>query len=339
MTREGLYKGDSYAGGPNVTAGFSSPPPFRTSRSHQPPGSQYPNGYQLPHRSHSLDSYQNLPPTVSQNPPVPREQHHTARQLPCQPDTDNYADPGHQNKSVPRKENPFIPENPSNSEKTGSDGQSTEKTTRGDKVSTPTQRCTKDEKRLREAGVQLNIKDVIGLPMEDFNSLLSQAKMTEQQQELCRDVRKRGKNKWAAQNCRKRKIDQLDELSERLMKAQQRRNKLREDHERLLLEYEKEANKLNNLNEAVLHYHRKDPLHFIVQVQDGDVVKVLPKHLVREEDRVPQPVEKYRQIFAKLPDSEPEANTNKTQPESINTLENIENLEFDPDLNFLIQAP
>merc|ERR1712059_47634 len=109
--------------------------------------------------------------------------------------------------------------------------------------------------------------------------------------ELCRDVRKRGKNKWAAQNCRKRKIDQLDELNVRLDKAQEAKSRLREEHERLIAEYEKEARRLNSLTEKVLNFHQKSSQQFLVQVHDGDIVKILPKSAVREEERIPQPVE------------------------------------------------
>jgi len=157
----------------------------------------------------------------------------------------------------------------------------------------PTRRFTKDEKRLREAGIMLEIKLVIGLPMEEFNQLLSRQRFTENQQELCRDVRKRGKNKWAAQNCRKRKIDQLEELSEKVDQAVEHKSSLRKDHEKLLCEYDTEARKLNCLIEKVLNFHQKSSQHYHVQVTN-DGVKITPKSEIKEEDYVPQPLDKYR---------------------------------------------
>merc|ERR1719334_2434869 len=79
-------------------------------------------------------------------------------------------------------------------------------------------RLGKDEKIARDAGIHLNVKDIVNLPMDEFNDLLSKHELTEEQLNLCRDIRRRGKNKVAAQNCRKRKIDQIDELQERISK-------------------------------------------------------------------------------------------------------------------------
>ena len=42
--------------------------------------------------------------------------------------------------------------------------------------------------------------------MDDFNSILVGGGMNEEQINVCRDIRRRGKNKVAAQNCRKRKV-------------------------------------------------------------------------------------------------------------------------------------
>ena len=37
--------------------------------------------------------------------------------------------------------------------------------------------------------------DIINLPMDEFNDLLSKHELTEEQLTLCRDIRRRGKNK------------------------------------------------------------------------------------------------------------------------------------------------
>ena len=42
--------------------------------------------------------------------------------------------------------------------------------------------------------------------MDDFNTILVNGGMDEEQINTCRDIRRRGKNKVAAQNCRKRKV-------------------------------------------------------------------------------------------------------------------------------------
>jgi len=70
--------------------------------------------------------------------------------------------------------------------------------------------------------------------MDEFNDLLSKHELTEEQLSLCRDIRRRGKNKAsfyknkkinetlidfqilqvAARNCRRRKIDQIKQLED-----------------------------------------------------------------------------------------------------------------------------
>merc|ERR1711874_592613 len=50
------------------------------------------------------------------------------------------------------------------------------------------------------------------MPMDEFQDYAHQKSLTEDQMNILRDIRRRGKNKVAAQNCRKRKIDQIEEL-------------------------------------------------------------------------------------------------------------------------------
>merc|ERR1711990_128580 len=96
-------------------------------------------------------------------------------------------------------------------------------------------RLGKDEKLAREAGITFDVKDIVNFPMDEFNDLLSKRELTEEQINLCRDIRRRGKNKVAAQNCRKRKIDQIEELTEKLDNAKQQKGALWQKHERMTL--------------------------------------------------------------------------------------------------------
>lgn len=68
--------------------------------------------------------------------------------------------------------------------------------------------------------------------MDEFNDLLSKNELSEEQLNVCRDIRRRGKNKVAAQNCRQRKIEQIDELQLKLKKAMDRRDKVKYEHDR-----------------------------------------------------------------------------------------------------------
>jgi len=158
-------------------------------------------------------------------------------------------------------------------------------------------RMGKDEKIAREAGIKFDVKqDIVNPPMDEFNDMLSKEDLSEEQLNICRDIRRRGKNKVAAQNCRKRKIEQIDELQQRLEESKRRQHRLQTDHEKLISAYSSEATKLTRLTDTVLHHHNKSPQHFLVQVA-GEDVKILPKSAVCEKDRIPKPVESMRLKF------------------------------------------
>ena len=118
--------------------------------------------------------------------------------------------------------------------------------------------------------------------MDEFNDLLSKTDLTEDQLNTCRDIRRRGKNKVAAQNCRQRKLEQIEELQLRYEAAVERRNKARYEHSRLLSEYSQQAERLRYLTEAVLTHFNKDQVNFTIQVS-GEEVNILPRTDVKEE--------------------------------------------------------
>ena len=62
--------------------------------------------------------------------------------------------------------------------------------------------------------------------------------MSEEQLNVCRDIRRRGKNKVAAQNCRQRKLEQIQELQIKLKIATDRREKVKQEHSKLLQDFQ-----------------------------------------------------------------------------------------------------
>lgn len=73
------------------------------------------------------------------------------------------------------------------------------------------------------------VLDIINLPMDEFNERLSKYELSENQLSLIRDIRRRGKNKVAAQNCRKRKLDQINSLADEVKEVRRRREALEAD--------------------------------------------------------------------------------------------------------------
>ena len=72
-------------------------------------------------------------------------------------------------------------------------------------------RC-RDEKLARKASLPFSVFDIINSPVDTFSEMLARPGLTPDQSQMCRDIRRRGKNKVAAQNCRKRKMDTIEEL-------------------------------------------------------------------------------------------------------------------------------
>jgi len=92
-------------------------------------------------------------------------------------------------------------------------------------------RLSRDEQRARALQIPFTVDMIINLPVDDFNELMSKHQLSEAQLALVRDIRRRGKNKVAAQNCRKRKMEnivglesELDSLKEEKERQQRQRS-------------------------------------------------------------------------------------------------------------------
>ncbi|KAL6457389.1 hypothetical protein MHYP_G00343520 [Metynnis hypsauchen] len=73
---------------------------------------------------------------------------------------------------------------------------------------------SRDGRRLQALGLPFSAPQIVNMPVEDFLELLEGRGLSMSEVTLLRDVRRRGKNKLAAQNCRKRKLDAILGLQE-----------------------------------------------------------------------------------------------------------------------------
>ncbi|XP_076352830.1 uncharacterized protein LOC143248352 isoform X2 [Tachypleus tridentatus] len=115
-----------------------------------------------------------------------------------------------------------------------------------------TESDNRDEKLSRALKLPLSNKDIIVLPIDEFNEKLSKYELTEAQLSLIRDIRRRGKNKVAAQNCRKRKLDQIVGLTKELEMLQSDKIFLCSEQERLLNNRTNLQKKYEQLYQVVL---------------------------------------------------------------------------------------
>jgi len=115
---------------------------------------------------------------------------------------------------------------------------------------------TRDEKRARALKIPLSTEEIVSLPMDEFNERISKFDLTEPQLALIRDIRRRGKNKVAAQNCRKRKLDQVLTLAEVVQDLQQNKEEVLRQHESLLAQRQRMQDKYNQLYRHVFQSMR-----------------------------------------------------------------------------------
>lgn len=149
---------------------------------------------------------------------------------------------------------------------------------------------SKDHKRIQEMNVPFTVDQIVNTPVEEFNEMLTRHKFSDQQLQLIRDIRRRGKNKVAAQNCRKRKIGVIEHLEDEMTTMEKVRDKLL--HERHLMEKQTREfkEKLGLLYSEIFHSLRDehgqpyDPSRYsLQQSSDGDVFLV-PRNYTTEDE-------------------------------------------------------
>lgn len=105
-------------------------------------------------------------------------------------------------------------------------------------------RLSRDEQRARALQIPFAVDLIINLPVDDFNELMSKHRLGEAQLALVRDIRRRGKNKVAAQNCRKRKMDNIVGLEYEL-------DSLKEEKELLQRERSQNSGRLRKMKQQL----------------------------------------------------------------------------------------
>ncbi|KAJ8265693.1 hypothetical protein COCON_G00147920 [Conger conger] len=113
-------------------------------------------------------------------------------------------------------------------------------------------------------------------PVDDFNELLSKYSLGEAQLALVRDIRRRGKNKVAAQNCRKRKLESIALLEAELGQLRGRREQLSRQRAEFQRGLSLARGRLSDLHAQVFSALRDDrgqpysPLQYsLQQARDG----------------------------------------------------------------------
>ena len=106
--------------------------------------------------------------------------------------------------------------------------------------------------------------------------MLVSSNLTEEQINTSRDIRRRGKNKIAAQNCRKRKVDQITNLAEEVEEVRERKNRILRERMELGRSLETWQARLDKLERFILAKLNRDEACWKIEFL-GDNISLVPR--------------------------------------------------------------
>ncbi|XP_004377528.1 nuclear factor erythroid 2-related factor 3 [Trichechus manatus latirostris] len=142
-----------------------------------------------------------------------------------------------------------------------------------------------DERRAKALHIPFSVEEIVRMPVDSFNRMLSRYYLTDLQVSLIRDIRRRGKNKVAAQNCRKRKLDVILNLEDDICNLQAKKETLKREGAQCNKAINIMKQKLHDLYHDVFSRLRDDhgrpvnPNQYALQCSHDGSVLIVPKEL------------------------------------------------------------
>ncbi|XP_066175093.1 nuclear factor erythroid 2-related factor 3 [Sylvia atricapilla] len=156
--------------------------------------------------------------------------------------------------------------------------------------STATNR-SRDECRAKALRIPFSVDEIVSMSVDSFNTMLAKNQLTETQVSLLRDIRRRGKNKVAAQKCRKRKLNAILNLEEDVCNLQTQKESLKKEHSQCSKSINQIKQKLNSLYHDIFSRLRDDqgrpvnPRQYVIHCSSNGGVFIIPKHLAKSEQK------------------------------------------------------
>lgn len=158
---------------------------------------------------------------------------------------------------------------------------------------------SRDECRARAMKIPFSNDKIINLPVEEFNELLAKHHLSEAQLALIRDIRRRGKNKMAAQNCRKRKLDTIINLEQGVQDLRRDKARLLKEKMEFIRSIRQMKQKVQSLYHEVFTQLRDNegrpypPGEFSLQYSADGSVLIMPRSVTTaEQNRKPEKKQK-----------------------------------------------
>lgn len=150
----------------------------------------------------------------------------------------------------------------------------------------PNRTLSRDEQLAKALCIPFSVDEIVHMPADNFNSILSRHYLTDLQISLIRDIRRRGKNKVAAQNCRKRKLDIILNLEDDICNLQAKKETLKRERAQCNRAMDIMKQKLHDLYYDVFSRLRDDqgrpvnPNQYALQCSHDGTILIVPKELV-----------------------------------------------------------
>uniref|UniRef100_A0A8C4XS76 Nuclear factor, erythroid 2 like 3 n=1 Tax=Falco tinnunculus TaxID=100819 RepID=A0A8C4XS76_FALTI len=148
-----------------------------------------------------------------------------------------------------------------------------------------------DECHAEALRIPFSDDEIVSMPMDSFKTLLAKNHLTDTQVLLLRDIRRRGKNKVAAQNCRKRKLNAILSLEEDVCNLQTQKESLKKEHSQCSRSIRQMKQKLNNLYRDICSRLRDNqgrpvnPRQYVICCHSDSSVFIMPKHFVTSKQK------------------------------------------------------